>query len=118
MYPADIEPAYEEKTGLSSRVGRLNPWWNQKTIDIQARFHKAMEMTGSEFVDRVEYYAFAWIPARSLVIDALDQRFEVHPSGKILLFDQYCPWKEHLHTLEADAMLTPESEDLPFICYL
>ena len=33
----------------------------------------------------------------------LDARFEVDPSGGIMRLTTYCPWKEHLHSLEAEA---------------
>ena len=31
QYPNDIKPKYRSRTDLSSRVGALNPWWNQPT---------------------------------------------------------------------------------------
>jgi uncharacterized UPF0160 family protein len=31
QYPNDIKPKYRNRTDLSSRVGALNPWWNQST---------------------------------------------------------------------------------------
>lgn len=38
QYPSDIKPKYRSRTDLSSRVGRLNPWWNQptdaQTVDV------------------------------------------------------------------------------------
>lgn len=46
QYPSDVKPAYSSHTDLSSRVARLNPAWNEKDIDIQARFTQAMEMAG------------------------------------------------------------------------
>lgn len=42
---------------------------------------------------RLDYYANSWLPARDLVISALAYRLYVDPSGKILLFEQYAPWK-------------------------
>jgi hypothetical protein len=44
-------------------------------------------------MDRLDYYANSWLPARDLVIKALHERDDVDPSGKILLFEQFCPWK-------------------------
>ncbi|KAJ1916659.1 hypothetical protein H4219_003674 [Mycoemilia scoparia] len=113
-YPADIKPAYEESTGLSARVSRLNPWWNQpkETIDTMAQFKKAVELTGSEFSERVRYYGKAWLPARDIVSGAFTNRFNVHESGKIILFDQFCPWKEHIFDLESEAKIS--NDDLPY----
>jgi uncharacterized UPF0160 family protein len=50
-------------------------------------------LAGTEFMDRLDYYANSWLPARDLVIKALHERDDVDPSGKILLFEQFCPWK-------------------------
>jgi hypothetical protein len=36
-----------------------------------------MKMVGAEFKDRVDYYSQGWLPARSLVEDALNSRHEV-----------------------------------------
>ena len=67
----------------------------------QALFIKAMELVGSEFLDKLNYYIECWWPARELVQKAIDSRFEVHSSGLILKFDQVgCPWKSHFFQLE------------------
>ena len=64
---------------------------------------QAMPLVGSEFVDRVKYYARVWWPARSLVADAIEKRFEVSTCGRIILFDKGgCPWKEHLYEIEKE----------------
>ena len=36
-----------------------------------------MALTGLEFTDRVLYYGEAWWPAREIVKEALDKRYEV-----------------------------------------
>ena len=43
-------------TTLSSRVAHLNPRWNEPCGDgeADARFTKAMNLTGSELVDRLK----------------------------------------------------------------
>lgn len=104
QYPKDIPPKYRSRTDLSSRVGWLNPAWNEpfdsKTVDAQ--FAKASKLTGDEFLGRLDYYAKSWLPARGLVSEALAQRGSVDPSGKIIVFDQFAPWKEHLFELESE----------------
>jgi uncharacterized UPF0160 family protein len=50
-------------------------------------------MTGKEFLARLDYYGKAWLPARNLVAEALKARFAVEPSGQIILFETYLPWK-------------------------
>ncbi|XP_071954836.1 MYG1 exonuclease-like isoform X2 [Antedon mediterranea] len=95
------DPKYIISTGLSSRVKHLNPSWNGKDQNIEPRFQSAMEVTGSEFIDRIKYYNDCWWPAREIVEAALKNRFNVDPSGEVIEFTQGgCPWKEHLYALE------------------
>ncbi|ORX89232.1 metal-dependent protein hydrolase [Basidiobolus meristosporus CBS 931.73] len=105
QYPQDIEPKYEDRTDLAARVGRLNPWWNQTDVDLDSRFEKAMELAGGEFVERLRFLGLAWLPARDLVVKAVNTRMEVHESGQILIFDSPCPWKEHLFEIEKELNL-------------
>uniref|UniRef100_A0A8D0GP61 MYG1 exonuclease n=1 Tax=Sphenodon punctatus TaxID=8508 RepID=A0A8D0GP61_SPHPU len=99
----DGDPHYPMTTNLSARVSYLNPRWNDKDQDTETGFRKAMELAGSEFLARLDYYHRAWVPARSLVKEALQQRFKVDPSGEVLVLSQGgCPWKEHLLSLEPE----------------
>ncbi|KAJ4486172.1 GAMM1 protein [Lentinula aciculospora] len=105
QYSSDLNPRYRVRTDLSSRVAHLNPPWN-KTLDAQgmdAQFEKASMLTGSEFLDRLEYYANAWLPARDLLVAAIQNSKEiVDPSGRIILLESFLPWKEHLFDLESE----------------
>ncbi|XP_067359628.1 UPF0160 protein MYG1, mitochondrial isoform X2 [Channa argus] len=88
---------------LSARVGHLNPRWNSKTQDTEEGFKKAMKMVGEEFLDRLDFYQSSWLPARTVVEEAVKQRHQVDPSGEVVLFSQGgCPWKEHLFALEKE----------------
>lgn len=112
QYPTDLKPRYRLRTDVSARVGYLNPAWNQsvdaQTVDVsgyprlpvhtdgkraQTNFQQASALVGSEFMNRLDYYANAWLPARDLVIAALNKRKEIDPSGHIILFEQFAPWK-------------------------
>jgi uncharacterized UPF0160 family protein len=81
----------------------------------------------------LDYYANAWLPARDLVVSALAHRANVDPSGKILLFEQFAPWKvpsllqvkniqnssliqEHLFELETELSL-PENTKPIYVIY-
>jgi hypothetical protein len=48
----------------------------------------ASQMTGEEFLGQLDYFAKAWLPARSIVQEALEKRMEVDPSGSIVVFNQ------------------------------
>ncbi|KAI7906233.1 metal-dependent protein hydrolase [Cokeromyces recurvatus] len=114
-YPSSIKPLYKETpTTLYHRVSRKNPKWNEHLTDpeIDARFVEASEMAGSELVEYVRGLKEAWLPARSLVIDALNKATEVHPSGRVIAFECSCPWKEHLLDLEQERGLKDEKSIL------
>lgn len=69
QWEGDAPPRYINSTHLSARVGALNPTWHQDQSDEArlAAFGKAVELTGREFMDCVEYYAQSWLPARAFV---------------------------------------------------
>lgn len=107
-YETELKPRYTDHTNLASRVGNLNPWWNQTGIDMMERFVKASNLAGGELDDRIDYLAHSWMPAREVVESALKKRHDVHPSGQILYLEQFCNWKDHLHTLEAELAIDTE----------
>lgn len=87
---AQGELAYAQRTDLSSRVRRLNPRWNEPASDddYDAKFAVASKVTGEEFLQQLDYFANAWLPARDVVKAALESRYDVDPSGKIVVFKQ------------------------------
>ncbi|XP_044739894.1 MYG1 protein-like [Chrysoperla carnea] len=90
-------------TNVSNRVDKLNPYWNSSTaVNIQELFYKAMELVGKEFEEAVLYRANVWLPARHLVKESIEKRFDVHKTGEIIELANRCPWKEHLRTLEKE----------------
>lgn len=101
-YPSGVKANYKVMTDLGSRVKWLNPEWNENGVDLDARFADAMALTGSDFSQFVHHFAKSWLPARSVVEAALKDRFTVHPSGEIILLQQFCPWKGHLDSLEEE----------------
>lgn len=103
----DPAPArrYRVTTDLSARVGRLNPQWNEPyTAEaLGERFKAAVALTGAEFAETVLGLADGWWPARALVQEAMEARAAVHPSGEIVKFTSFAPWKSHLFDLERAA---------------
>jgi len=104
-------PKYLSSTDLSSRVGHLNPTWQQEATPAlaDAQFVKAMQLAGEEWLEAVRYTANVWLPGREPVQAALAARHEVHPSGKIVQLATYCPWKSHIYDLEQEMGLTGET---------
>ncbi|XP_058799041.1 MYG1 exonuclease isoform X2 [Phymastichus coffea] len=96
------EPLYRVHTDISSRVGRLNLQWNSVHLKEEDQFQKAMALVGKEFTYFVEVTACTWLPARVLVKQSIQNRFEVDPSGKIVELIKSVPWKEHLYDVEKE----------------
>lgn len=73
--PIASETLYDIRTDVSTRVSRLMPHWNEESSDeiLMQRFEQAVQLVGSEFVDRVNYLAKVWWPARSLVAQAMQR---------------------------------------------
>lgn len=95
------EPIYRITTHLSARIGHFNSQWNSTNdFDEAEQFEKAKAAAGAELVDNILYYATVWWPARSIVDEAIKKRFNVHPSGRIIELETFCPWKQHLYELE------------------
>lgn len=62
-------------------------------VDLVGPSRIAVALTGGEFSDKLNFIANAWLPARELVVSALNCKKVVHPSGRILIFERACPWK-------------------------
>ncbi|PIN97601.1 hypothetical protein AB205_0061300 [Aquarana catesbeiana] len=102
----DGEQRYNISTTLSSRVAHLNPRWNELEQDTEVGFKKAMELAGTEFVSRLDFYHRSWLPARALVEQAIRERLQVDNSGEVVMLAQGgCPWKEHLFQVEKELSL-------------
>jgi len=99
------EPRYRFCTHLGARVGRLNPSWQEPSSPEleNARFREAMQLAAKELCDVVCGYCGGWLPARTIVEEALAGRRGVHPSGEVMRLPRFCPWQEHLFDLEAEA---------------
>lgn len=100
-----VEPKFSDKNiTLPAIVSRLNPSWNESSTDadFDRQFLKSSELMGSVFMNLLTGYGKGWLPARSLVEQAFNERLEVDKSGEILVLDQFCPWKEHLYGIEKE----------------
>jgi len=103
---SDAPLKYLVSTGLSGRVSRLYPAWNEPQTDalVNERFREASLLCGSELVEKVEGLAKAWWPARAIVEAALAAATEVDPSGQIMVLESGgLPWQSHVYDVEAEA---------------
>jgi len=100
------EQVWNDTTGLSSRVGRLNPRWNEvdeegKKPDPDGRFMDALKLCGEDFLSVMTKIVESDLPAREVVEKAVVQRHEIDSSGEIICFPMGgLPWKGHLYELE------------------
>lgn len=104
-YPSDVERKFNDRNlTLPSLVSQLNPRWNTdpKDEDYDRAFETASELMGNAFVNMLRGYGEGWLPARTVVEKAFKLRFEVHPSGEIIVLESFCPWKEHLYSIEKE----------------
>ena len=85
---------------LPAQVAHMNPWWNapdHSDAELDRRFRTAMELMGSVFKERLEYFVHSWLPARDVVKAAFNAS-----SSPIIVLSTYAPWKDHLYTLEQE----------------
>ena len=114
MAPEGVELLYRDSTGLSSRVSRLNPRWNEidettgAKPDHDVRFEQAVELCGQDFCSVMTQVVESDIPARKFVEEALLKRHETDTSGEIICFAYGgLPWRDHLYELEKEHALNP-----------
>jgi uncharacterized UPF0160 family protein len=109
-----IQLQYSDRTGLSARVARTNPRWNEvdestgKSPDPDARFEIASNMCGEDFLSVLTHIVESDLPARAFVNEAVQKRHECDPSGQIVaLHSGGLPWKNHLYELEHQYKIDP-----------
>ncbi|XP_013672022.2 MYG1 protein-like isoform X1 [Brassica napus] len=110
QYDTDKPPRYVNNTHLSSRIGRLNLDWidpDQSQEKENEAFQLAMALAGEEFLQSLRFHVRSWLPARSIVMQCLEDRFKTDPSGEIMVLKKFCPWKLHLFELEQEMKVQP-----------
>ncbi|XKL64195.1 hypothetical protein PGB90_004281 [Kerria lacca] len=103
------EPLYNICTHLSARVQRLNkPWYENENWDEKVQFQKAIDIVGNEFIENINNIKNNIFPAREIVLNAIQNRYNVHSSGEIIELELYCPWKDHFFELENEYDFQPQ----------
>lgn len=104
-YGADVERKFNDRNlTLPSLVSQLNPRWNSnpQDKDYDEAFETASTLMGTAFMNLLRGYGEGWLPARTVVERAFKLRHDVHPSGEIIVLETFCPWKEHLYSIEKE----------------
>ncbi len=73
-----------------------------------------MGLTLSDFSTALHNQAFVWLPARSIVFDAVQKRGALHPSGEVIQLSGRCPWQTHLEEIEDTLGMT---DHIKFVLY-
>ncbi|KAL9187614.1 hypothetical protein ACHAXT_005992 [Thalassiosira profunda] len=108
----EVQLQYKDSTGLSARVGRTNPRWNEvddatgASPNPDARFEIASDMCGQDFLQVLTKLVEGDLPARSIVASAVKDRYACDPSGEIIkLPSGGLPWKNQVYDLERELKL-------------
>lgn len=107
--PDGCELVYKDCTGLSRRVARFNPRWNEDPQpNVDARFELASACCGDDFLQVLSQIVESDLPARAFVEQAVLDRMNVDSSGEIIkLSSGGLPWKSHLYELEKEYKINP-----------
>jgi len=109
---------YHDHTGLSSRIKRLNPRWNESRNDSDERFELASTICGKEFMDMLNNIVINYLPARDIVSKSMKNRFEIDSSGEIACFnDGGLPWIQHLYYIERELNINNCDKNIKFLLY-
>lgn len=107
MAPEGVDLLYKDTTGLSRRVSRLNPRWNEvddttgEPPNPDERFQVAVDVCGQDFMSVMTQVVESDLPARAIVEKALLNRHETDSSGEIMVLESGgLPWRNHLYDLE------------------
>lgn len=99
-------PKYEINTGISSRIGKFNPEWNENQTEEKflERFMQAIDYIREEFVSIIKNLNNIWWPSRDIVADAVKNRFNIDESGAIIEITTEIvpPYLKHLFMLEKE----------------
>lgn len=104
-YPDTVSSAFKTfNITLPGMVSKLNPLWTEPSGDsaFDRQFEKASKLMGEAFVNVVLSIGNGWYPAKEIVQAAMKERYQYDKEGRVLLFDEFVPWKDHLHSLESE----------------
>lgn len=101
QYPEDAVPLYQLHTTISERIRMMNEC---------AEFEDAVELIGSEYLNRLLNFVDTEIPLIDMSKKAFSDRFSVDSSGKIVLFDVFCKAENFLKRLEKESKIKQDKQ--------
>lgn len=100
-----LKPRFKDRNfTIAGIISNLNPSWESDATDndFDTQFEIASKLIGDAFFNYLSYMGNSFLKAKQYVVDAFEDRFNVDPSGKILVFERFIPWKEHLFNVEKE----------------
>ncbi|KAL9604987.1 MAG: hypothetical protein Q9219_000175 [cf. Caloplaca sp. 3 TL-2023] len=91
-------PAEEAETAITNGTAP-----SRSQAEEDARFLAASQLMGTTFLRKLTAYHTSWLPARATVLAAYESRLDHDPQGRILVFREPTPWKDHLYTFESSS---------------
>ncbi|SBS85198.1 conserved protein, unknown function [Plasmodium ovale] len=93
---------YQINTTLEHRVNRFNPNFLEEDVDENERFMQASIIVKEEFTSFVKYYSDVWYLAKSITMEAIQNRFDFHKSGRVIFLSKHCPYYDHVYDIEEE----------------
>ncbi|EAX90412.1 hypothetical protein TVAG_488660 [Trichomonas vaginalis G3] len=87
---------YVITSDISSRIDYLNI----RSEENMKEFNQAIDLIGEEFTFRLLRYCDCDVPAAEVTQKAYDSRFDVDPSGHIMVLSEFCDPRPHLKYIE------------------
>ena len=104
------------KTGISARIGQLNPAWDHPRPDYDQPFNTALELARQEFLTTLRRMNSMFKAKLALRERVLERRRD-HESGQVLIFDKFTDWSFNILEIEEE---TGIDEQILFVinpCY-
>lgn len=107
IHPSPLAAAKSSVTTSGTDTnGAIAP--KTKTQDEEdARFLKASQFVGEQFLSELLDKFHSWLPAREIVKGAFNSRQQYDPNGRIIVIphgpDGGVPWMDHLYALESES---------------
>ncbi|KAL8895850.1 MAG: hypothetical protein Q9207_007988 [Kuettlingeria erythrocarpa] len=98
-------------TEAEAETATTNGTVQHPQAEEDARFLAASELMGTSFLRKLAGHHSSWLPARSTVLAAYESRFQDDAQGRLLVFREPTPWKDHLYTFESSSPSSSSSSD-------
>lgn len=96
-----MEPKYTITSDISHRIDYLNIQKEECT----AEFNQALKIVGEEFTAILIRLCECDVPAADVTQKAYDSRFDIDPSGHIMVLSEFCDPRPHLKYIEKQDQL-------------